>query len=219
MVFAFCHPLPLDIHDNCRNPESAICQTDKLEEASNAWSMGAFENYTRFYENVDTDQVGFHVQYSGGSNPGDPDCTSGLQTRVIFVCNKDAKWENEDITYYIEIEKETCFYNIIAQYDGACYKAHDINGKSVEKTSYIGWIFIGIFLFAVLTYLVLGSAVRYFVKAERGLRVLPNFDFWRNFALLTLEGCKFSVDTITCHRCDGTPRVRSRTGIANYDHL
>ena len=125
------------------------------------------------------------MQYSGGSNPGDPDCTSGLQTRVIFVCNKDAKWENEDITYYIEIEKETCFvsvrfyvigveiltmmsvplslpvslplslhlflpppppslqYNIIAQYDGACYKAHDINGKSVEKTSYIGWIFIG----------------------------------------------------------------------------
>ena len=123
---------------------------------------------------VDTDQVGFHVQYSKGSNPGDPDCTSGLQTRVIFVCNKDAKWENEDITYYLEIERETCVvslqfffgywyehpcqiyhaisvpsipfplqYNIIAKYDGACYDAPDINGRSIERTSYIGWIFIG----------------------------------------------------------------------------
>ena len=50
IVFAFCHPLPLDISAKCRNPESAICQADKLENASHSWSMGAFENYTRFYE-------------------------------------------------------------------------------------------------------------------------------------------------------------------------
>lgn len=36
-------------------------------------------------------------------------------------------------------------YNIIAKYDGACYKAHDINGSSnVNKTSYIGWIIIAV---------------------------------------------------------------------------
>ena len=63
---------------------------------------------------VDTDQVGFHVVYSGGSNPGEPDCTAGLQTRVIFVCNKDAKWQNEDVTFYTEVEKENCFVSCSA---------------------------------------------------------------------------------------------------------
>jgi hypothetical protein len=124
VLFAFCHPLPLDLSDNCRNPESAICQADKLADATKSWSMGAYENYTRFYENVDFDQVGFHVLYSDGSNPGDPDCTAGIQTRVIFVCNKDAQWINRDVTFYIEVDKETCFFNIVAQYSGACYKAH-----------------------------------------------------------------------------------------------
>ena len=62
---------------------------------------------------VDTDQVGFHVTYTRGSNPGNPDCTSGLHTRVIFVCNKDAKWQSEDITSYIEIERETCFVSLM----------------------------------------------------------------------------------------------------------
>lgn len=42
------------------------------------------------------------------------------------------------------------------------------------------------FLFGVLTYLAVGSAIRYFVRGERGVRVLPNYDFWRNFVLLTL---------------------------------
>jgi hypothetical protein len=195
IMFAFCHPLPLDISDNCNNPESAVCQANKLVGADKAWSMGAYENYTRFYENVDIDLVGFHVIYTGGSNPEEPDCPNGMQTRVVFVCDKAAKWVNEDITYYIEVEKETCFFNIIAKYDGACYKAHDINGgTSTAQTSYVGWIFIGIFLFGVLTYLVVGSAVQYFVRQERGLRVLPNFDFWRNFILLTLEGCKYTMD-------------------------
>ena len=50
ILFAFCHPLPLDLSENCRNPESAICQADKLADATKSWSMGAFENYTRFYE-------------------------------------------------------------------------------------------------------------------------------------------------------------------------
>ena len=47
--------------------------------------------------------------YSGGSNPGDPDCTAGLSTRIVFVCNKDAQWINDDITFYIEIERDPCF--------------------------------------------------------------------------------------------------------------
>ena len=38
----------------------------------------------------------------------------------------------------------------------------------------------------MLAYLVIGSAIQYFIRGERGIRVLPNFDFWRKFALLTL---------------------------------
>ena len=61
---------------------------------------------------VDVIEVGFHVMYSGGSNPGTPDCTAGLQTRVVFVCNKNAKWDKDDVTFYIEIERETCFVSL-----------------------------------------------------------------------------------------------------------
>lgn len=35
-------------------------------------------------------------------------------------------------------------------------------------------------------YLVIGSAFRYFVKQERGVRVLPNYDFWRAFVIYVL---------------------------------
>ena len=57
---------------------------------------------------VDKKQVGFHVQYTGGSNPGSPNCTSGIQTRVIFVCNQTAKWQKEDVTGNMEVEEESC---------------------------------------------------------------------------------------------------------------
>jgi len=57
---------------------------------------------------VNTDQVGFHVMYSKGSKPEDLNCTEGLSTRVIFVCNKDAVWTNEDVTFYTETEHEGC---------------------------------------------------------------------------------------------------------------
>ena len=35
-------------------------------------------------------------------------------------------------------------------------------------------------------YLVIGSAFRYFVKQEHGVRVLPNYDFWRAFVIYVL---------------------------------
>ena len=50
IFLALCHPLPLDISDNCSNPESALCQANKLVDATKGLSMGAYENYTRFYE-------------------------------------------------------------------------------------------------------------------------------------------------------------------------
>lgn len=50
ILMSFCHPLPLDVSENCANPESAVCQANKIEDADKAWSMGAYENYTRFYE-------------------------------------------------------------------------------------------------------------------------------------------------------------------------
>ena len=38
------------------------------------------------------------------------------------------------------------------------------------------------FLGLVLIYLVVGSAYQYFGKQERGIRILPNYDFWMAFA-------------------------------------
>lgn len=62
---------------------------------------------------VDANQVGFHVEYSHGSNPGDPDCPGGMQSRIVFVCDKDATWEyKDDITSYIEIERDPCYVSL-----------------------------------------------------------------------------------------------------------
>ena len=48
------------------------------------------------------------MSYSKGSNPGDPNCADGLNTRVMFVCDKNAVWTNEDVTLYTETEHEGC---------------------------------------------------------------------------------------------------------------
>ena len=66
-----------------------------------------------FSLDVDTSQVGFHVEYSGGSNPGEPDCPGGLQTRVIFVCDKEAQWTDKDVSDYIELERDPCYVSTL----------------------------------------------------------------------------------------------------------
>ena len=42
------------------------------------------------------------------------------------------------------------------------------------------------FLGLVAVYIVIGSAFRYFVKQERGVRILPHVDFWRAFVIYVL---------------------------------
>lgn len=51
---AFCHPLPLNISNNCSNPESAVCQANKVISADESWSMGAYDNITIFHESMYT---------------------------------------------------------------------------------------------------------------------------------------------------------------------
>ena len=45
----------------------------------------------------------------------------------------------------------------------------------------------------VLCYLVIGSAVQYFVKGERGIRILPHYDFWRGAFVLIMVSPAFDV--------------------------
>ena len=40
--------------------------------------------------------------------------------------------------------------------------------------------------FVVIVYLAIGSAYQFFVKKERGIRILPNYDFWKTFLMLVL---------------------------------
>jgi len=42
------------------------------------------------------------------------------------------------------------------------------------------------FLGLVAVYVVIGSAFRYFVKQERGVRILPHVDFWKAFVIYVL---------------------------------
>lgn len=42
------------------------------------------------------------------------------------------------------------------------------------------------FFGAVIIYLAVGTAYQYFVNGERGVRVIPNFDFWKAFVIYVL---------------------------------
>ena len=46
--------------------------------------------------------------------------------------------------------------------------------------------FIFRFAFVVVAYLGIGSAYMFFVKKERGVRILPNYDFWAAFLMSVL---------------------------------
>lgn len=45
-------------------------------------------------------------------------------------------------------------FNIVAQYSGACYKAHDVdpNGHEANRTSIVGWILIGLWVLTFTHY-------------------------------------------------------------------
>lgn len=39
----------------------------------------------------------------------------------------------------------------------------------------------------VLGYLLIGSAIRYFGKGERGVRVFPHYDFWKRMTAKSIQ--------------------------------
>lgn len=218
MTFAFCHPLSPNITETgpCAQSSTAVCQVGEVDsEQAISYNMGMFENYTLFYPNDEDGIGGFHVEYSNGSRTDD--CPDGIVTRIIWACDSAAKWDDQDQTQHTHVaydpSNEPCDYVISFQYAGACIPVPPTVSR--DKTSYVGWILMGIFFGAVLSYLIVGAAIQYFVRGEKGVRVLPNYDFWRNFMLLTLEGCKFLLDVLTCFRLDKMPSTTK----VEYDKL
>lgn len=219
MFLAFCHPVPPEIGDTCYN--SAICQKG-YDQDSNVLelSMGRFTNYTHFYENDEQgENGGFRMKVENGSRPENGSvCPNGLQSEVILVCDKSKEWNSQDISEFVQLVylhgDDPCMYVVKIGYSGAC---HSETRRTKPKPSPVGWIFIGLFGFGVLSYLVIGSAIMYFVRGARGVRIFPHYDFWRNVVSLIGEGCRFFLDVITCHRFDGR-LVPTRVGVRQPDY-
>ena len=84
-------------------------------------------------------------------------------------------------------------FNIVAQYSGACYKAHDIDSSShSDKTSIVGWILIG--MWAKTLY----SGVKHLSK-EKPLNSPTLFLFLR-----------------TVVKCNFNPEIRIATSLSLY---
>ena len=41
-------------------------------------------------------------------------------------------------------------------------------------------------MFVVVVYLVVGAGFQFIVRGERGLKVIPNYEFWASFVMLVL---------------------------------
>jgi hypothetical protein len=60
-----------------------------------------------------------------------------------------------------------------------------------------GWWFVIIVLILVVVYVVVGVSVQA-IRGNRGLEMIPNLEFWKDFPSLIKDGCVFAFYKITC---------------------
>eukprot|EP01104_Vermistella_antarctica_P010011 TRINITY_DN263_c5_g2_i1.p1 TRINITY_DN263_c5_g2~~TRINITY_DN263_c5_g2_i1.p1 ORF type:complete len:261 (+),score=49.16 TRINITY_DN263_c5_g2_i1:174-956(+) len=71
----------------------------------------------------------------------------------------------------------------------------------------VSWIFLICFVVGVVVYLVCGSVYKFKVRDERGMEMIPNIDFWREFPSLLWDGTKqagrvtmWTVNKVSCKK-------------------
>lgn len=61
-----------------------------------------------------------------------------------------------------------------------------------------GTIFLLVFFAAAVLYVGFGALYNWRVRGASGMELLPNAAFWRQFATLVADGCRFTLATVTC---------------------
>ncbi|XP_064390133.1 uncharacterized protein LOC135338048 [Halichondria panicea] len=226
IFFSFCHAIPettLFNLDSCHKENAAVCQIGESKDGvkESEYSMGQYKETTRFIPNDEAVNGGFHLEALNGSNPkNDSHCNSNFNTIIILGCNKDVQWpESGDLTNHIvPYYNEQCQWVFELQYDGACLSEFPVVNQDVPSP--VGWILMGLCGLAVIIYLAVGMSVQYFVKGARGSDIIPHVTFWTGVGTLVVEGCKFSLDVVTCfHFKDGFKPIRGPNSGVQYDQI
>ena len=56
------------------------------------------------YSCTDDEKDGFHMRVENGSKPENGTvCKNGMMSEVILTCDKNAPWNNQDISNYVEL--------------------------------------------------------------------------------------------------------------------
>jgi len=80
--------------------------------------------------------------------------------------------------------------------------------SSGTAVGWIGFTFLLTLLIGVILYIAIGMGVKYRFYEARGLDMVPNLEFWKDFPFLFRDGCVYFVRLITCGKfCSGFSEI------------
>eukprot|EP01115_Flamella_aegyptia_P006141 TRINITY_DN2586_c0_g1_i1.p1 TRINITY_DN2586_c0_g1~~TRINITY_DN2586_c0_g1_i1.p1 ORF type:complete len:264 (-),score=65.07 TRINITY_DN2586_c0_g1_i1:82-873(-) len=156
----------------------------------------ATEPYTFGPINGNATIEGVTITYTGGT-----DCSPSPARSATINVYCDESGTQGTITSITE--PSTCQYQIEMTSKYACPQKKSSSKNNKGAGDYIGFIFIGLFFLAVIVYLVVGVIWQWRKNHATGLDLIPNKAFWFDFPFLIWDGCKFTVNKISCGRVCG----------------
>ena len=172
--------VPWDINGDCLTTDTA-CQYSRQENGY--YSLGKTESFT-IEEAVLAEMDSYlKFKYTGG--------TAERLSTITVSCSKE-----ESLTFLDEYPNLE--YNLEFKTPRGCPESGGGNAPAF-------FIFVILTLFVVaVTYIVVGTLLMVLWKGARGLEIIPNLGFWKDFPFLLKDGFLF------CFSC--IPDVRSRIG-------
>ena len=168
---------------------STACQYSSQEALYH--SLGAISQFTIIEVVTDATKPFITFFYQGG--------TAGRSSTITIFCDETAKADNlVFIDEYPQLD-----YNLELTTAKICLGAPSPQGGEVSIPALFILVILVLFL-ATVTYLVVGTLLMVFWKGARGLEVIPNLAFWKDFPFLFKDGVLFSFAYI--------PAARSRIG-------
>eukprot|EP01115_Flamella_aegyptia_P001939 TRINITY_DN1321_c1_g1_i1.p1 TRINITY_DN1321_c1_g1~~TRINITY_DN1321_c1_g1_i1.p1 ORF type:complete len:188 (-),score=27.31 TRINITY_DN1321_c1_g1_i1:121-684(-) len=171
-------------------------------------------NYMTFLPYIDDSGKvidGIAINYGNG----DPCNFSPRQSTINIECDKDAGQG----TITSASERSTCNYYVYMKSKYACgYKSlkDAQNGGSKKSKSkgagdYWGWIILSLSITGFVAYIIIGMAVKYKKYDARGVEMIPNINFWKDFPFLIKDGVFFTIQKVSCNKllADWSPSYSS----------
>eukprot|EP00731_Ephydatia_muelleri_P016740 Em0009g1164a len=205
IYFSVCKQLPPEI---CGTGVS-LCEKD--------WtSNGGFSAYNASAYTYEPSGSSVLFKWTGGNFSN----CSLVTTSIAFQCSPKTRWDptQPNVTAYLtslnEGHAHACDVTISMAYAGACLttptsamhtSSHYNKVISYRKLALVVVISIlCILLGVVIFYLLVGIIFQVAVKKERGIKIIPNYDFW----------CGFYSSVLCCGICRG-----EKQGGAKYGHV